>query len=531
MTRIVVGAVKGRKPILEASLMDSMDDKNQVCILIVDDQKADRIVNRLECEKVFRQGAGALVIDEVADIEGAILMMSTRIYQIILLDKDLGTDATGEPISGIDHIRLLQEIQPVSQIIMLTASEKPHEISRALRNGAYDYIIKGADEERAAQREAALRRAYQSSMDGIDLTVSRQTFNREGIYAEFICKSPTMVRFDQKIKAVADSHHPALLLGPSGIGKGAIARRINEYRSKHQGGRRPFVNINIGAMPDSLAQSELFGQDPYSFTGSGSKMKTGLLDVAKSGDIFLDEVGDASPEMQLRLLKVVEEKEYIRVGGRQPIKTNARFIFATNKNIKDLVETGKFREDLYMRIAALELDVPLLEERKEDLPDILESICARIRSQKPEKKIFFKDFPEDFSRYLMRDGVPGNIRGIQNVIERFVTFASFDRQGYPDFRQWKSVVGVTENQRRKSRDIKLKLSELESIETDFIDDDFPGYKKAQQIFDRKLIEEAVARYKNVSLAAKFLQVSKATLSVKMKSMNIRPRRDVANEAR
>lgn len=502
--------------------MRPMTDQNPVCILIVDDQKADRMANIVECKKVFRAHTGGLEIDEASGIEEAIQKMASRIYQIILLDKDLGADASGDPISGIDHIRLLQEIQPVSQIIMLTASEKPHEISRALRNGAYDYIIKGADEERAAQREAALRRAFQSSMDGIDLTLSRQKFNREGVYAEFICKSPAMVRFDQKIKAVADSQHPALLLGPSGIGKGAIARRINEYRSENISGRRPFVNINIGAMPDSLAQSELFGQDPYSFTGSGSKTKTGLLDVAKNGDIFLDEVGDASPEMQLRLLKVVEEKEYIRVGGRQPIKTNARFIFATNKDIKELVAQGKFREDLYMRIAALELEVPTLEDRREDLPEIIESICTRIRSNKPEKKIFFKDFPDDFSRYLMRDGIPGNIRGIQNVIERFVTFALFDKQGFPDYRTWKAVVGVSENQRRKPRDARLSLTEFQLIETDFLNDGFPGYKHAQAMFDRKLIEEAVAKYRNLTLAAKYLKVSKGTLSLKMKAMNIKP---------
>ena len=504
-------------------------EQNPVCVLIIDDQKADRLANIVECQKVFRQHLGGLVIDEATGIEDAIQKMATRIYQIILLDKDLGKDTSGSQVSGIDHIRLLQEIQPVSQIIMLTASEKPHEISRALRNGAYDYIIKGADEERAAQREAALRRAYQSSMDGIELTISPQKISRDGIYGQFVCRSPAMIRFDQKIKAVADSQHPALLLGPSGIGKGAIARRINDYRSQAQSGRRPFVNINIGAMPDGLAQSELFGQDPYSFTGSGSKTKTGLIDMAKNGDIFLDEVGDASPEMQLRLLKVVEEKEFIRVGGRAAIKTNARFIFATNKDIKELVAQGKFREDLYMRIAALELEVPRLEERKEDLSEIIESICARIRHDKPEKKVFFKDFPDDFSRYLTRDGIPGNIRGIQNVIERFVTFASFDKQGFPDYRSWKTLVGITENQRRKPRDGRLKLSEFESIETDFMGDGFMGYKHAQRLFDRKLIEEAVSRHRNLSLAAKHLKISKGSLSIKMKTMNIKLPKNVAHE--
>ena len=488
---------------------------------MIDDQRADRMSNKIECERVFRNYLGGLTIDEAEGIEDALLKMASRIYQVILLDKDLGTDAAGDPISGIDHIRLLQEVQPVSKIIMLTASEKPPEITRALRHGAYDYIIKGADEERAAHREAVLIRAYQSSMAGIELTMSRLRTS-DGAYSQFICTSPAMVRFDQKIRAVADSLHPALLLGPSGIGKGAIARRINEYRSKHQPGRRPFVNVNIGAMPDSLAQAELFGQDPYSYTGSGSKTKTGLIDVAKNGDIFLDEIGDASAEMQLKLLKVVEEKEYIRVGGRQPIKTNARFIFATNKNIKELVEQKLFREDLYMRIAALELEVPTLEERKEDLPEIIESICERIRTQKSDKNVYFRDFPDDFAKYLTRDGIPGNIRGIQNVIERFVTFVPFDNQGFPDYRSWKFVLGVNENPKRKPRDAKLKLSDFEALETVFLGDGFPGLKSAQQLFDRKLIEEAIGKYRSLTLAAKHLRVSKGTLSLRMKAMNLKP---------
>lgn len=501
--------------------MRPQDKLNPICILTIDDQAADRISTRVECERVFRTHEGGLIIEESPSIDEAIKRMTTRIYQIILLDKDLGKDESGQHISGINYIRLLQEIQPVSKIIMLTASEKPSEISLALRKGAYDYIIKGADEEKAAQREASLQRALYSSWDGLDLTVSKLSSNREGAYAHFICKSATMVRFDQKIKAVADSYHPALLLGPTGIGKGAIARRINEFRSANHSGRRPFVNINIGAMPDSLAQAELFGQDPYSFTGSGSKTKTGLIDVAKNGDIFLDEVGDASEEMQLRLLKVVEEKEFIRVGGRNPIKTNARFIFATNKDLKELVAQKKFREDLYMRIAALELEVPRLEDRKDDLPEIIEAICTRIRSERPDKMVFYKDFPEDFARYLKRDDIPGNIRGIQNAIERFVTFTQFDKQGFPDYKSWKNILGVNDNPRKKIRDGRLKLSDLESMETDFLGDGFQSYRELQKIFDKKLIEEAMSRFGNLTTAAEHLKVSKGTLSLKMKALKMK----------
>jgi DNA-binding NtrC family response regulator len=501
------------------------EKQNPICILTIDDQLADRISTRVECERIFQNHEGGLIIEESPSVDEAIKRMTTRIFQIILLDKDLGRDENGQPISGINYIRLLQEMQPVSKIIMLTASEKPSEISLALRNGAYDYIIKGADEDKASQREASLRRALLSSWDGLDLTVSRLVSQHDGAYSNFICSSPAMIRFDQKIKAVADSQHPALLLGPTGIGKGAIARRINDFRSKNHTGRRPFVNINIGAMPDSLAQAELFGQDPYSFTGGGSKTKTGLIDVAKNGDIFLDEVGDTSEEMQLRLLKVVEEKEFIRVGGRTPIKTNARFIFATNKDLKVLVAQKKFREDLYMRIAALELEVPSLEERKEDLPEIIEAMCTRIRTERPEKKVFYKNFPDDFIKYLTRDDIPGNIRGIQNAIERFVTFAQYDKQGFPDYKSWKNIIGVTDNPRKKVRDGRLRLSDFESMETDLLGDGFKSYREVQKLFDKKLIEEAIARFGSLTTAAEHLKVSKGTLSLKMKALKMRTQKE------
>ncbi len=214
--------------------MKLMNEQNPVCILIIDDQKADRLANIAECQKVFRQRVGGMVLDEAVGIDDAIQKMATRIYQIILLDKDLGKDENDRPISGIDHIRLLQEIQPVSQIIMLTASMRSR--TKFQRRSGTARIITSSKAPTRSERLSAsgLSPPYQSSMDGIELTISPQKISRDGIYAQFICLSPAMIRFDQKIKAVADSQHPALLLGPSGIGKGAIARRINEYRSQSQ---------------------------------------------------------------------------------------------------------------------------------------------------------------------------------------------------------------------------------------------------------------------------------------------------------
>lgn len=504
----------------------------QIAILIVDDQKADRMSSRFECEKIFERFSDSrLILEEAASIEEALEKTSEQTFQLILLDKDLGEDRQGGRISGIDYIAAFKELQPQAQIFMLTGDESYKDIVTALKHGASDYLLKSDSGEKSEYRSEMLRRALTRANEEIEKALTRLPQAKAGIYGEFVCKSPAMRRLDQKLKAIAEGSRPVLLLGATGLGKGAVARRLNHFRSEFlKQGSRPFVNVNIGAMPDALAQSELFGQDAYSFTGSGSKMKPGLLDFAKGGDIFLDEVGDTSPEMQLKLLKVIEERQYLRVGGRQPVQTNARFIFATNKNVQELVQQGKFREDLYMRMQAFEIEIPSLEERKEDLPAIIEVALKNILGDAKHKKLRLSEFPDDLMRYLTRDNIPGNIRGIENDLLRLVSFLPFDEKGYAIMREWKSVLGGGANQRRSKS--KISLGDFLSADTELLGQDFPGYKEAQNLFTRKLIEEALVQaggYQEV--AASRLKISKATMSQKVKALNIKVPRRVKHEAR
>lgn len=499
----------------------AFDKQDRVSILIIDDQKADRMSTRLECERIFRSIANTEpVIEEAATIEHAFQKMSEVTFHIILLDRDLGQNSKGEKVSGIQHIQSIQELQPHAQIFMLTSEERYEEILAAMKRGACDYFLKSADPLKLDYRSVMLERAFDRSSNEIKKALERSRTGQSDLYNEFIAKSPTMQRLDQKLKAISESQRPVLLLGATGLGKGAVARRLNQFRAeflKH-GSTRPFVNINIGAMSDTLAQSELFGQDPNSFTGSGSKMKPGLLDVAKGGDIFLDEVGDASPELQLKLLKVIEERQYLRVGGRQPIETNARFIFATNKNIRELVALGKFREDLYMRMQAFEIEIPTLEERKEDLPDIIAALLKRTLQDVKHKKVSLSDFPEDLIRHLTRDNIPGNIRGIENDITRLISFAPLDKNGYVNLKDWKTLLGVMTNFRKPRT--RFSFDDLLSLDTELIGPSFPGFKQAAQIFEKRLIEEALEKSGTMVMAAKQLKMAKSTLSVKVRHLNI-----------
>lgn len=506
---------------------------NEKCIsiLIVDDQRADRISTSLECKNIFSAISDAeLCIEESATLENAYQKVSEQTFHIILLDKDLGEDGKGGRISGIDYIAAFMELQPHAQIFMITGDERYTEIVSALKNGAADYFLKTNDPEKTEYRSEMLRRAFSRSSDEIEKTLTRQS-QKTGLYGDFVCNSPVMKRLDQKLKAIAEASRPVLILGATGLGKGAVARRLNKFRADHVGqGSRPFVNVNIGAMPDALAQSELFGQDAYSFTGSGSKMKPGLLDYAKGGDIFLDEVGDTSPEMQLKLLKVIEERQYLRVGGRQAIQTNARFIFATNKNVHELIRQGKFREDLYMRMQAFEVEIPSLEERKEDLPAIIELALRSCLQEARQKKISIQDFPDDLMRYLMRDGIPGNIRGIENDVAKLVSFLPVDAKGYVNFREWRNVLGVSGFQ-RKSRS-RLSLDDFISADTELVGPQFPGYRAAQMAFEKKIIEEALAQSDgNMLVAAGRLKIARSTMSKKVKALKIRVPKGEGYEAR
>lgn len=504
--------------------MSESQIEKTVSILIIDDSKADRTANIIECKRIFKNIPDTVLhIEESATLENAFQKASENTFHIILLDKDLGTDENGKKISGIDNIQVLKSLQPHAQIFMVTADERYEEIVAAMKLGAYDYFLKSSDPVKIEYRSVMLERAFEKSVEELKQTMTKSL--KTGLYSEFVSESPAMQKMDQKIKGLAESSKPVLILGATGLGKGAVARRISQFRADFlKQGTRHFVNINIGAMSDALAQSELFGQDAYSYTGSGSKMKPGLLDVAKGGDIFLDEVGDASPEMQLKLLKVIEEKQYMRVGGRQPLQTNARFIFATNKNIHELVKNGKFREDLYMRIQAFEIEVPTLEERKQDLPAIIESCLRNVLADAKHKKISISDFPEDLMRHLMRDNIPGNIRGIENDITKLVSFIPIDPNGNVIMKEWKNVIGGS-SPIRKSRS-RLNLDDLLSADTELVGPTFPGYKKAQEIFEKKMIEEILEKTGNMVIAAKHLKIAKSTLSVKMKNFNIKTPKEV-----
>lgn len=509
--------------------------QEQIHILVIDDQVEQRLATRMNCENIFsrfiKKENVSLEILEVTSPDDAFDLFAKNRFHIILLDKDLG-EHKNKKISGMDFIQSFHELQPWAQVIILTADESFTEIAKAIRLGASDYLLKSANKEYEEYRNTVLIEALKRSR--LELLEIKERGRKTDIYSDFACRSPSMQFFDQKLKAVAESSWPLLFLGESGLGKGSAARRVNEYRRKlYNNPERPFININIGALNDELAQSELFGHEPNAFTGASNKTKPGLLDASSGGDIFLDEIGDASPEMQLKLLKVVEEKRFTRVGGRHEITTDARFIFATNKNLGEMVEKGLFRADLYMRISAFELQIPKLTDRKEDLPEIIRHMIKRALKDMPSKRIFYEQFPEDLIDFLTRDHIQGNIRGIENDVVRLITYAQPDSTGQLHLKEWKSILGVEPRIIRKKmpsviNDI-LDLNTLRSIETNLLTESSVGLREIRDLVEKKIVEEAMKKNNhNLRLAALNLKIATSHLHTKMKQFKIPTKREVDN---
>lgn len=453
-------------------------------------------------------------------VEEASFVLRENQIHLFLLDKDLGTDSvTGKRINGVDHIPEFKSLQPLCQILMLTADHSVKDITRAMRNGASDYLFKSSDEEHREHRTEIIRRSLQHYAEQLRFT-KQAAPGKIGLYSNYVSKSPAMQRLDNKLHAFGETQRPVLLLGATGLGKGAVARRMNELRrielnQKH----REFVQINIAATEKNMVESILFGTEPGAFTDASKQTKPGLLDAARGGDLFLDEIGDASLDLQLKLLKVVEEKEYYRVGGNKPIKTDARFILATNKDPQTEILAGRFREDFYMRISVFEETLPPLSERKEDIPLIikgfLEAACAETRN----KRIQFEDLPSDLLNYFMRDEIPGNIRGIENDVARLVAHIPIDGYGKAQLQHWRKILGNT-SQVGARRSQLLGTTLLSTAKTNFLDDNFPGLPELREMLERRVLEEVEAKGWNLDKASKVLKVSINTIWARKKQFKI-----------
>ncbi len=370
-------------------------------ILIVEDEETQRdlLEGLLNKEGYTATGAG--------NGEDALRLLRDHTFEIVLLDYKLpDTD-------GLTVLKKLKEMNPEIQVIMITAFGSIENAVSALKEGAFEYLTKPIDlddllfkirkvEERLhlIHENMVLKEALKDRMKSENL-----------VYA-----SEKMHEIVSLIVRVAKTDSTCMVQGESGVGKEIVANLVHELSERKN---QPLVKVNCSAIPDTLLESELFGYERGAFTGAYQK-KPGKFEIAHKGTIFLDEIGDVPLSLQPKLLRVLQEREIERLGGLHPIKIDVRIVAATNKNLDEEVKQGRFREDLFYRLNIVRIEIPPLRERKEDIPLFLDFFLRKF-NQRHRKSV--KGYAREARDALIKHDYPGNVRELENIVERAVVLA------------------------------------------------------------------------------------------------------------
>ena len=347
------------------------------------------------------QADPALVVESCNDGRQALKMLSEQAYSVVLTDLRL---------PGLDGMELIKEVQsralPVT-VIVTTGQSSIDEAVSALRMGAYDFLTKPIDVENL---RFVLRRALRERELQDEVALLRERLQRDFSFHNVLSKNPRMHAIFELISNVAHTSTTVLIEGETGTGKEQIARALHQSSQDRKG---PLVAVNCAALPENLLDSELFGHEKGSFTSAVSQRR-GRFEIADGGTLFLDEVGDVPPTMQAKLLRVLQERRFERVGGTETIEVDVRVVAATNRSLKGMVKKGTFREDLYYRLNVVRIDLPPLRERAEDIP-LLATHFIEKYSRTGEAP---KSLAPEAMEVLLNYAWPGNIRELENAIER-----------------------------------------------------------------------------------------------------------------
>src|SRR5512143_1512130 len=370
----------------------------------------------IDDEATLRESLGRLLTREGYTVttagsgEEALALMGEQGFDLVISDIFLpGMD-------GIEVLRNVKERNPEQMVVMITAFASLETAVEALRAGAFDYIMKPVihDEIRLLIRSALSQRSLKT-----ENTILKKQIEKDYDFSHIIGVCPKIMGVLKEVAKIADARSNVLLVGETGTGKELIARAIHYNSSRKD---KPFVPINCASIPDTLLESELFGHVKGSFTGATTSKK-GLFEEANGGTVFLDEIGEMNTALQTKLLRAIEDQEVRPVGGNQSTKVNLRFITATNKDLVKATQAGTFREDLYYRVNTINLALPPLRDRQEDIPLLAGHFLEKFATElgKPVRHI-----SEETMNIFLEYSWPGNIRELRNIIERAVLITDSD---------------------------------------------------------------------------------------------------------
>jgi len=370
-------------------------------ILIVDDEPLKRITLQIELSEHGYE------VYEAADVAAARRIFDARPIDVVV------TDVRMPSASGLDLLSYVKQTRPQADVILMTAYATIDTAVLAIKRGAYDYITKPFTTAELLER---LERLFASRQPAADQAVPDETLG-DGVekLGRLVARSVSMKRLFEQVRGVAPTDRTILLCGESGTGKELLAEAIHEYSPR---AAKPLVRFSCAALQPSVLESELFGHEKGAFTGA-IRQKAGRFELAHGGTILLDEVDDIPTELQVKLLRVVEQQVFERVGGEEPVRVDVRLICATKCDLLKLVKEGRFREDLYYRLNVINLTIPPLRERPDDIPVLARHFVRKHAGLVGDRPVQISPHAID---ELLRHSWPGNVRELEHVIERALAF-------------------------------------------------------------------------------------------------------------
>lgn len=401
------------------------------------------------------------------------------------------SDLNMSPMDGMELLRFIRNRHVDTTVIIITAFGSVESAVEAMREGAYDYVTKPIDYDALVM---VVHRAMERQQLLEEVRTLRSALNQRYGFEAIIGRSKALLRVLELASRVAQRDSTVLIQGETGTGKELLARAIH-FNSRRRG--QPFITINCATIPKELIESELFGYERGAFTGAQNQ-KAGKVEMARGGTLFLDEIGELPLDMQVKLLRLIQQGEVAKLGSTDNLTVDIRVIAATNRNLSAMVEDGAFREDLYYRLAVVPLQLPPLRERREDIPELVRHLFAKLkeRHQLPDLRL-----TQGVFRRLLGYSWPGNIRELENIIERMVVLAGADEISEEDLPVEIGVSAPTESA------LVLHLPEkgmsLEAVE-------------------REILLRALDKFHwNQTQTARFLDISRRTLIYRMEKHGLR----------
>jgi two-component system, NtrC family, response regulator AtoC len=448
-------------------------------ILIVDDEPSIRKVLSAQLRRAGHE------VEATSDGSEAILALQDDVYHLVI------TDLKMPQVDGLELLAWCTEHLPGLPVILITAHGTVDTAVEAIKRGAFDYISKPFDQDEIA---AVVTKALATERRNAHRQIQRDPHGRYGL----VGRNPSMADLFSLIEKVAPSPTTVLITGESGTGKELVARALHDESPRRDGAS---IQINCGAIPESLFEAELFGYERGAFTGAATS-KPGRFEIANGGTLFLDEVGELPKDMQVKILRALQERTIDRVGGLRPIDIDVRVIAATNRNLGASVREGTFREDLYYRLNVVPLHLPPLRERADDIPLLVEHFLKRF-NERLGKNV--QRVAPDAIASLLEHPWPGNIRELENLMERTVLLVEGDEIQLADLPGLRGGGGAP-----------LASGDLDDM----------GLKEFVRVHTAKLERTRIQRVleaedSNVTRAARRLGISRKSLQTKMKEYGLR----------